>query len=1368
MKRRLLLLFVLFSTAFWAMAERIDVATARRIAENVAASNTGGLRSASELSLIYAAAPGQEKNALRSTGTVDGATDYFVFNIGANKGFVIVSGDDRVRPVLGYSDEGNIDFDNLPDNLRAHLAYFQSQISWVENKAVNQSPEIALEWSRYLSGTTLRSGNEKVIETANWGQYAPYNAMCPLINGKRAVTGCGATATAIIMRYHQWPLQAQNGVSSHPLMSKHMEWQCESLDYSSGYNWSNEAMPLNVMNNSNTPEIAKLMWHVGANVKMLYTDKESYSYLEDIVSALQNVFDYSLAVRALQREYYSDSEWENMLIKEINEDRPVIYRGGNIDNTIGHIFVCDGYNSNHFFRINWGWNNQYNGYFTLSALGNKNTGEYFYGHWMVVGAKKDDGEQPIYELHYSAEPMCSVTPLPLNTPFNVQFYLYNSGSGTDCFYLNVAIYDLETGTLGNPLLKKSNSTSDLKPNWGWWQGTKPPFTLSNISLPIGLKSSERLVVIYSRQGNDSWEILKGASDKYYAFDMNGLASMEIEGENRYNVNIDNSQNITVVEGEMSNILEGSNWSMTIKAEDGYQLPMEIEVEMGNRILTKNDYEYDYNTGIINIKSVTGNIIITAEAVKIHTVNAQFTGVSATTEVPQTVLNGKELTFTLQAKTGYKLPKVITVTMGDSPLTVGNGYTYDVSTGEVSISPVQGDIQITATGEAIAYYKIDVTTNIKHLKVKGNVPTQVEEGGSVSFTLTPDENYKLPTAVTVTMGDKSADFTYDAGSGQVSITNIQGDIVVAAIGIDNSQQEVIILPEEGLDVEHINNPVKTGEKVELTLKVQKGYTLPETIVVTMGGNNLVAGTEYTYDATTGTFTLQSITGELRIKVVPVKVKYDVTAALTHLTASIAEKVAYNDPLSFMLVPEKGYKLPATITVEMGASTLQVGDDYSYNTATGEVKIKTVTDVVKIKAVGVELSKYTITMALKNLKSDKKELTVYEGESFIFKLIPDAGYRLPETIAVTGANGAITGVVYNSTSGEVKIPKVKEALTVTAVAKAIPTYAVEFQLTDVTTDWEEDAVVQEEGTLRCTLKAKTGFLLPTSITVTMGGVAYKDYTYDAKTGKVEVRNVKGKVVIVAVGLDDSKRKVALSLSHVSSKPSLTEVPVNSQLELVFTADNGYKLPETIKVSMGNKTLTADSDYTYNKSTGKFTLAKVTGNVEIIVIAELIQTPTPDPDPKPVTYTVTLPVIEGVVLTSETGTAIKENEDFIFTITLKDGYKNSKPVVKANGKEILPDSKGRYVVKNVKTNITITVSGIVKDDPTANLEIQGSLKVWGADGHLHILSSKVGEARVITYSGQLYKIITLTGGETITSLPSGIYIVRIDGQSYKIYLY
>ena len=255
-----------------------------------------------------------------------------------------------------------------------------------------------------------------------------------------------------------------------------------------------------------------------------------------------------------------------------------------------------------------------------------------------------------------------------------------------------------------------------------------------------------------------------------------------------------------------------------------------------------------------------------------------------------------------------------------------------------------------------------------------------------------------------MGDKPAQFTYDAESGLVSIKNIQGDIVVTATGIDNSHQEVIIPSVEGLFVEPIG-PVETGKEVKLTLKVQNGYKLPKTIEVTMGGKALVVDTDYTYDATTGEFTLNSITGELRINVVPVKIQYDVTATLTHLTATIAEKVAYNDPLFFTLVPGQGYKLPATITVVMGTSTLTVGKDYTYNTTTGEVKIKAVTDAVKITASGVERSKYTITMALTNLKSDKEELTVYEGESFTFKLIPDVGYRLPETITVTGANGAI---------------------------------------------------------------------------------------------------------------------------------------------------------------------------------------------------------------------------------------------------------------------------------------------------------------------------------------------------------------------------
>lgn len=1718
MKRRLLLLFVLFSMALWTMAERIDVATARKIAENVAASNTGGLRSASKLSLIYAAAPGQAKNALRSSGAVEGTADYFVFNIGANKGFVIVAGDDRVRPVLGYSDEGNIDFDNLPENLRAHLAYYQSQISWVENKAIDQSAEIASEWSSYLSGATLRSGEGVLLSTANWSQGDPYNRECPYLTGfdgsghnieGRALTGCVATAMGIIMKYHEYPAKAVN-----PPVSNSYEENgrpvTTTIDYSAGYDWNNM---LDDYRSNFTEEqgnaVATLLYHCGANVEMSYGISASSANTPRVAKALSDVFGYSPEIRFLPKDAYRWKEWKAMIREELDARFPLIYDGQSTKDG-GHAFVCDGYDANGLFHINWGWGGSSNGYFQLSVLDDNGdgigfsegqgailhirsseSGERYYiapyltrasytmseqnvnisfdiryyalydkTFYMELGVVNADGtiaQQPsgtptsveleayvggwrnysgynrsltlsssLSDGQYIAllcsadegktwEVMHSLETVPLginssgeinpseddpNDPeqtMNVyirwnQFdeaYLpvsgldnsgYHSGNvkgisyqfsfleenvilrykisnysewknhisvyyGTDysiggpqqgtplqisddgtfeitvakeniqdMMYVNylkvlvdrsgILTYDMEVlaesvsspafEQIGNEMTFVNPIFGSIAPNPITGQaGVEIPFSFTiggdvdaellgkqlsfSVSLQCQMKEGVKLYYVEADKkteieldGSETYlystdQITAGslAAGKAYSFSLliprvpsgsetpfislsvyadgksvpkqnykvgradisitskaekyyqittnfthvqlqNGITQVKegedlsltlvpdagyalpstitvkvggtVLGEYTYNssngylriasakitgdieiiakgVEMKDTYTVTSqftglsVTGWQETVTEGDNLPFTLSANGGYVLPETITVKMGGATLTAgNGYTYNQETGEVVINNVTGAVEVVAEAVKIHTVTPKFTGVSATEGVPQTVLNNKELaftlqasagyklpetiivtmggnplvagrdytyeqstgvfritkvtgnvvvtvvadryytvsntitnltvtpeiptemkaggtiTFTLQAETGYKLPKAIDVTMSGSPLISGDGYTYDVSTGEVSIIPVQGDIQITATGEAIAYYQIDVTTSIQNLKVKGDVPTQVEEGGNVSFTLEPDKDYKLPTAITVTMGDKPTDFTYDAESGQVSIKNIQGNILVIAAGIDNRHQEVIIPSVEGLDIDPIE-PVETNSKVELILKVQTGYTLPETIEVTMGGKALVAGTDYTYDATTGKFTLNSITGELRINVVPVKIQYDVTATLTHLTATIAEKVAYNEPLSFTLVPEQGYKLPAAITVEMGTSTLQAGADYTYNTTTGEVKINAVTDAVKITAIGVELSKYTITMALTNLKSDKEELTVNEGESFTFKLIPDAGYRLPETITVTGTDGAITGVVYNATSGEVEIPNVKEDLTVTAVAEKIPTYAVEFQLTDVTTDWKEDVVVQEGGTLSCTLKANTGFLLPTSITVTMGGVAYQDYTYDASTGKVEVRNVKGKVVIVAVGRDDSMRKVEYSLSHVSSKPSPAEVPVNSQLELVFTADNGYKLPATIKVSMGNKTLTAGSDYTYNQSTGKFTLAKVTGNVEIIIIAESIQTPDPDPDPdpKPVTYTVTLPKVEGAEFPSETGTTIEENEDFIFTIILEDGYKNSKPVVK-----------------------------------------------------------------------------------------------------------
>ena len=158
---------------------------------------------------------------------------------------------------------------------------------------------------------------------------------------------------------------------------------------------------------------------------MVYTRNESSSSVSAAAMALKNVFDYSLTTRAVRRDFYSDVEWERLLINELDAGRPVLYRGNTKENA-GHLFVCDGYDSNHYFSINWGWSGYCNGYFLLSALRNEESGKFYYGHWMMIGAKKNEGESPIYELRFGAEPESSQLPLPVGSPFDLGMYLYNS------------------------------------------------------------------------------------------------------------------------------------------------------------------------------------------------------------------------------------------------------------------------------------------------------------------------------------------------------------------------------------------------------------------------------------------------------------------------------------------------------------------------------------------------------------------------------------------------------------------------------------------------------------------------------------------------------------------------------------------------------------------------------------------------------------------------------------------------------------------------------------------------------------------------------------------------------------------------------
>lgn len=162
--------------------------------------------------------------------------------------------------------------------------------------------------------------------------------------------------------------------------------------------------------------------------------------------------------------------------------------------------------------------------------------------------------------------------------------------------------------------------------------------------------------------------------------------------------------------------------------------------------------------------------------------------------------------------------------------------------------------------------------------------------------------------------------------------------------------------------------------------------------------------------------------------------------------------------------------------------------------------------------------------------------------------------------------------------------------------------------------------------------------------------------------------------------------------------------------------------------------------------------------------IASSTPDPT---VTFSVTLPSVEGAALSPLAGTySVEAGGSFSFSLTLDTDYDQSTPMVKVGDKLIEPTSDGKYEIKNINSDITISITGIVKNTTVGNAEVESNaLKIWGSNGVLHIQSAHVSTAYIMTFGGQLYKAITLPIGETMITIPQGSYIIRIENQSYKI---
>lgn len=323
------------------------------------------------------------KSRVVSTASLStlGNDSYYVFNNDAG-GFVIIAGDDAVAPVLGYTSTGAFDANNLPEGLKDLLKSYEQQIA-----------ALGKNYKANATSTRAEFTGEKLLNTAKWNQGAPFNKYTP----NNYVTGCVATAGAIVMKHHGYPAK---GVGSHSYT-----WNGQNLtaSFEHDYDWANMPVRYTGDNDAAFDGVARLMSDLGIAVNMQYANGGSASALEDLVTALKKYFGYSKYARHLKIEDLGAEAWNGRLRAEIDANRPVLYAASDA-NVGGHSFVIDGY-KDESFSVNWGWGGYCDGFYRVGALnpevdGTPQGDQYNSSQAAVFALQPSDGKEVLSNLRF--------------------------------------------------------------------------------------------------------------------------------------------------------------------------------------------------------------------------------------------------------------------------------------------------------------------------------------------------------------------------------------------------------------------------------------------------------------------------------------------------------------------------------------------------------------------------------------------------------------------------------------------------------------------------------------------------------------------------------------------------------------------------------------------------------------------------------------------------------------------------------------------------------------------------------------------------------------------------------------------------------
>jgi hypothetical protein len=454
MKQILTLIVAVLCTATL-MAGNITPEAAKQIARKQLSTHQGATRAQqAEPKLVYTS-----NGAVTASQTEALTTDaaYYVFN--GDAGYVVIAGDDRQTELLGYSDSGTFPEDGkLPTNVKSWLDFYAKEYKMLQN-----TPESSF-YQEFMTRTDdYKSSVSPLLGDIQWDQDEPYSNSCPLDGGVRSATGCVATAMAQVMKYYNYPEKGTGSVS-YTTYSKGLSVSCDFSNLT--FDWSN-MLPTYTTGNYNTTQanaVATLMFACGASTHTNYTKDESGSVTQYVAYALRENFSYDNGVSFAMRNWYTNAQWMSLVKGEISNGRPVVYGGdSNVDG--GHEFVLDGYDTNNYFHVNWGWSGYYDGYFKITSLKPESVGTgggdgassgYNINQDMVFGIQKPTSTTATKPVFYLKELKTSKSTVTLGSKFDATAYYLHNLSGS--FTGNIALLLIDSNN-NVTTISKSGSTS---------------------------------------------------------------------------------------------------------------------------------------------------------------------------------------------------------------------------------------------------------------------------------------------------------------------------------------------------------------------------------------------------------------------------------------------------------------------------------------------------------------------------------------------------------------------------------------------------------------------------------------------------------------------------------------------------------------------------------------------------------------------------------------------------------------------------------------------------------------------------------------------------------------------------------------------